>query len=48
MNQITSQIKARSDTLNQLNTATQEDDELILFKTNDYQWMAQFYKRSTT
>ena len=30
--QITSQLKARSDTLNQLDTATQEDDELILLK----------------
>ena len=30
--QITSQLKARSDTLNQLHTATQEDDELILLK----------------
>ena len=29
---ITSQLKARSDTLNQLCTATQEDDELILLK----------------
>ena len=32
MYQITSQLKARSDTLNQLPTATQEDDELILLK----------------
>ena len=32
MYQITSQLKARSDTLNQLHTATQEDDELILLK----------------
>ena len=30
--QITSQFKARSDTLNQLHIATQEDDELILLK----------------
>ena len=30
--QITSQLKARSDTLNQLHTATQEDNELILLK----------------
>ena len=30
--QITSQLKARSDTLNQLCVATQEDDELILLK----------------
>ena len=30
--QITSQLKARSDTLNQLHTATQEDDKLILLK----------------
>ena len=30
--QTTSQLKARSDTLNQLHTATQEDDELILLK----------------
>ena len=30
--QITSQLKARRDTLNQLHTATQEDDELILLK----------------
>ena len=30
--QITSQLKARSDTLNQLSTATQEDDEFILLK----------------
>ena len=30
--QITSQLKVRSDTLNQLCTATQEDDELILLK----------------
>ena len=30
--QITSQLKARGDTLNQLHTATQEDDELILLK----------------
>ena len=30
--QITSQHRARSDTLNQLCTATQEDDELILSK----------------
>ena len=30
--QITSQLKARSDTLNQLHTACQEDDELILLK----------------
>ena len=30
--QITSQIKARSDALNQLFTATQEDNELILLK----------------
>ena len=30
--QITSQLKAGSDTLNQLHTATQEDDELILLK----------------
>ena len=30
--QITSQLKARSDTLNQLHIATQEDDELILLK----------------
>ena len=30
--QVTSQLKARSDTLNQLHTATQEDDELILLK----------------
>ena len=30
--QITSQLKARCDTLNQLCTATQEDDELILLK----------------
>ena len=30
--QITSQLKARSDTLNQLHTATQGDDELILLK----------------
>ena len=29
---ITSQLKARNDTLNQLCTATQEDDELILLK----------------
>ena len=29
---ITSQLKARSDTLNQLHIATQEDDELILLK----------------
>ena len=27
-----SQLKARSDTLNQLHTATQEGDELILLK----------------
>ena len=32
MYQITSQLKARSDTLNQLHAATQEDDELILLK----------------
>ena len=32
MYQITSQLKVRSDTLNQLYTATQEDDELILLK----------------
>ena len=32
MYQISSQPKARSDTLNQLHTATQEDDELILLK----------------
>ena len=32
MYQITSQLKARSDTLNQLHTATQEDDEVILLK----------------
>ena len=32
MYQITSQLRARSDTLNQLCTATQEDDELILLK----------------
>ena len=30
--QMTSQLKARSDTLNQLCVATQEDDELILLK----------------
>ena len=30
--QITSQLKARSDTLNQLCIATQEDDELIFLK----------------
>ena len=30
--QITSQLRTRSDTLNQLCTATQEDDELILLK----------------
>ena len=30
--QITSQLKAMSDTLNQLHIATQEDDELILLK----------------
>ena len=30
--QITSQLKARSDMLNQLHIATQEDDELILLK----------------
>ena len=30
--QITSQLKARSDTLNQLHTASQEEDELILLK----------------
>ena len=30
--QIISQLKARSDTLNQLHIATQEDDELILLK----------------
>ena len=30
--QITSQLKARSDSLNQLHVATQEDDELILLK----------------
>ena len=30
--QITSQLEARSDTLNQLHIATQEDDELILLK----------------
>ena len=30
--QITSQFKARSDTLNQLHTVTQEYDELILLK----------------
>ena len=30
--QITSHLKARSDTLNQLCTATQEVDELILLK----------------
>ena len=30
--QITSQLRARSDTLNQLHIATQEDDELILLK----------------
>ena len=30
--QITSQLKARSDTLNQLHVATEEDDELILLK----------------
>ena len=30
--QITNQLKARSDTLNQLHIATQEDDELILLK----------------
>ena len=30
--QITSQLKARSDTLNQLCVGTQEDDELILLK----------------
>ena len=30
--QITSQLKARSDTLNQLHRATQEDDELLLLK----------------
>ena len=32
IHQITSQLKARSDTLNQLHTATQEDDKLILLK----------------
>ena len=32
MCQITSQLRARIDTLNQLCTATQEDDELILLK----------------
>ena len=30
--QITSQLRARGDTLNQLHTAMQEDDELILLK----------------
>ena len=30
--QITSQLKARSHTLNELHIATQEDDELILLK----------------
>ena len=30
--QITNQLKARSDTLNQLCIATKEDDELILLK----------------
>ena len=37
--QITNQLKARSDTLNQLHIATQEDDDLILLKhtiTNGY------------
>ena len=29
---ITSQLKAKSDTLNQLHTATQEDNKLILLK----------------
>ena len=39
MYQITSQLKARSDTLNQLHTAMQEDDELILLKyTITYGW----------
>ena len=32
MYQITSQLRARSDTLNQLHTGTEEDDELILLK----------------
>ena len=30
--QITNQLKARSDSLNQLHVATQEDDELVLLK----------------
>ena len=30
--QITSQLKARSDMLNQLHIATQEDDKLVLLK----------------
>ena len=30
--QITNQLRARSDTLNQLHTDTQDDDELILLK----------------
>ena len=38
MYQITSQLKARSDTFNQLCTATQEDDELILLKHKITYW----------
>ena len=46
--QITSQLKARSDTLIQLCTATKEDDELILLKQHDYKQVVQLHKRSTT
>ena len=46
--QITSQLKARSDTLNQLHTATQEDNGANLVETHDYKWMAYLHKRGTT
>ena len=37
--QITSQLKARSDTLNQLSTATQGDNNTPT-EAHDYKWMA--------
>ena len=44
--QITNQLNARSDSLNQLHVATQEDDELVLLKHTITNGWTKYHKRS--
>ena len=46
IHQITSQLSARSDQLNQMRIATQEDDELVNMQTSNYLCLDQLYSIS--